>query len=126
MSAPLAALWLVAGALAGGEVPRLDCRFDTAAVDGRAAFDSALRVKVAPLSGQAGLARLVFSDGRIRAARMGREGVWMSFRTAPDLDDGNRVEILDVTDAGRAVLVTSAPGQTAAMVSREGRCTAAR
>ena len=109
-------------ALAGALV----CAFTTASIDGRAAFDSAAMVRAAPVTGAPGLAVLRLDDTPPQLAAVRRDGVWLSLRTAPDMDHGNRAAVLDIAQSGRrsgqAVLVVSEPDAAARIVSREGAC----
>lgn len=98
----------------------LACQFDTACIDGRPCFNSALSVAV-EVVGDA-LALVDLGDGRRRPALMVREGVWTSFQTEPDRDHALRTEILDIANDGRATLVVSSPGQAVEMLSRTGSC----
>jgi len=109
-------------ALAGALV----CAFTTASIDGRAAFDSAAVARAVPVADTPGLAVLRLDDAPPRLAAVRREGVWLSLRTEPDIDHGNRVAVLDLAQegprAGLAVLVVSDPEAAARIVSREGTC----
>ena len=124
----LAALPLIAAAtgLPAGAGPAADlalaCDFDRACIERRPCFDSALRVRVAPVDGAADLARIDFGDGRVRLARVSRIGVWTSLVTDPDIDHANRVEVLDFADSGRATLVVNDPGTAVGLISRTGTC----
>jgi hypothetical protein len=107
----------------------LDCLFDTASIDGRTAFDSVLTARADPVPDAPHLAMLWVGNEPGRLALVQREGVWLSLRTATDIDHDNRVTVLDIAEsgpnAGLAVLVVSQPGEPAAgIISREGRCTA--
>jgi len=105
----------------------LVCAFTTASVDGRAAFDSAVSARAVPVADVPGLAVLRLDDTPPQLAAVRRDGVWLSLRTAPDIDQGNRVAVLDLARsgprAGLAVLVVSDPTGAARIVSREGHCT---
>ncbi|MCA8879750.1 MAG: hypothetical protein KDA73_07280 [Rhodobacteraceae bacterium] len=120
------ALTLIAAAAAGTaaqEPPlRLLCRFESACIDRRPCFDSSAEVVIRGIDGAADLAQLDFGDGRVRTARIRREGVWTSLVTEPDIDHGNRVEVLDFDAAGRATLVVNAPGTAVEVLSRTGTC----
>lgn len=104
----------------------LICAFTTASIDGRAPFDSAAAARAVPVADAPGLAVLRLDDNRPRLAVLRHEGVWLSLRTAPDVDHGNRVAVLDIAQsgkrAGQAVLVVSDPEAAARIVSREGAC----
>jgi len=116
---------LLAAALTGSLSVPMVCTFDVACIDRRPCFDSSATAMVTILPGKPPIAVLDFGDGRRRAARITREGVWTTFRTGADLDHGNRVEVLDIAPDGRAVLVVSEPGSDIGMLSREGACTIA-
>ena len=81
------ALTLIAAAAAGTaaqEPPlRLLCRFESACIDRRPCFDSSAEVVIRGIDGAADLAQLDFGDGRVRTARIRREGVWTSLVTEP-------------------------------------------
>jgi hypothetical protein len=104
----------------------LACTFTKASIDGRAPFDSTLRARAVPVPGAAGLAVLEVAGDGARLAAVGREGVWLTLRTEPDRDHAGRVTVLDLAQegpkAGLAVLVVSAPGEAAQIVTREGGC----
>jgi hypothetical protein len=106
----------------------LVCAFTTASIDGRAAFDSAAVARAVPLADAPGLAVLRLDGTPPQLAAVRRDGVWLSLRTAPDRDHGNRVAVLDIAQggprAGLAVLVLSDPDSAARIVSREGACRA--
>lgn len=103
------------------------CAFTTASIDGRADFASAAVARAVPMADAPGLAMLRVDDTPPRLAAVRRDGVWLSLRTAPDPDHGNRVAVLDIAQsgarAGLAVLVVSEPDAAARIVSREGTCT---
>lgn len=124
----LAALPLLAATAAApvpaGWVPEqgLVCRFDRACIERRPCFESVAVVTVGPVAGAPDLARVDFGDGRVRIARIRRDGVWTSLQTEPDIDHANRVEVLDFAATGKATLVVNDPGTALGLISRTGTC----
>ncbi len=108
---------MIVGALAGAG---LRCVFETASIDGRPAFDSAVTLTLQATS-RADLVEMTSPDLRPRLFRMGTSGVWATFVNDEVLDFG-RTAVIDVRPDGFATFVTNQQGMAAEMISREGTC----
>jgi hypothetical protein len=95
----------------------LECRFDTACVDGRPCFASDATIRV--VFRDDGLAELHFADQPARLAGIEVTPRGITLVTDPDL---GRVEVLDISTNGQANFVQAQDSEAVEMLSRTGHC----
>jgi hypothetical protein len=113
----LAAAGAPAALCAATAARELECRFDTACVDGRPCFASEATIRV--VFRDDGLAELHFDDQSARLAGIEVTARGITLVTDPDL---GRVEVLDISTDGRADFVQAQGSAAVEMLSRTGQC----